>query len=241
MIVATKGMLTHRPNHVGSSRPWSSHPIVFDESGSQAVRTILQACALDPSTTTIQKLHSVDPLIECTTCHLSSASHYGGRLFMRWPHAVCIYYCAFTIWLADRVQLVHSSDHNFSVNSFGELTEKIFACEPPIGYGNRICCVHCHEELPHRAPDLRAHLLEWVEGSPVYLSILITLSGPSIGIVKSTLKRSRVPSLKRSKSIGIGIPAVRCDSCASPFDAEKHWFEKTFNHVSQRDKRCMIQ
>ncbi|GAW01361.1 hypothetical protein F5879DRAFT_1066169 [Lentinula edodes] len=139
-------MFYHRCCFRDRSRPWSSHPIVFDESGSQAVRTILQACALNPSTTTIQKLHSVDPLIECTTCHLSSASHYGGRLFMRWPHA-----------------LVHSSDHNFSVNSFGELTEKIFACEPPIGYGNRICCVHCHEELPHRAPDLRAHLLEHSE------------------------------------------------------------------------------
>ncbi|KAJ3812404.1 hypothetical protein F5876DRAFT_63995 [Lentinula aff. lateritia] len=132
-------MLTHHPNYVVNSRgPWSPHHIVFDESGSQIVRTILRGCALNPSTTTVQKLHSVDPLIE--------SSHYGGRLFMRWPHA-----------------LNHSSDHNFSVNSFGELTEKIFACEPPIGYGNRICCAHCHEELPHRAPALRAHLLEHSE------------------------------------------------------------------------------
>lgn len=72
-----------------------SHKVVFSESGSRIVKTIVESCSLDPATTTIQDLHSANPLIECPACYLAPMQSYYelGRSFMRWPYAVGIVIC----------------------------------------------------------------------------------------------------------------------------------------------------
>ncbi|KAE9396280.1 hypothetical protein BT96DRAFT_116628 [Gymnopus androsaceus JB14] len=130
--VSTQRLLTY-----SSCGPWSSRHLVWSNSGSQIVQTIVEGCSLDPATATIQDLYSVNPLIECTTCYQDPTRHYyqGGRAFMRWP-----------------VALGHSS-HALVFNSFGEETQQILASEPePYIYNSNrdACCAHCHK------PNLRS-------------------------------------------------------------------------------------
>ncbi|KAE9409268.1 hypothetical protein BT96DRAFT_970203 [Gymnopus androsaceus JB14] len=121
-----------------------SHKVIFSESGSRIVKTIVESCSLDPATTTIQDLHSANPLIECPACYLAPMQSYSelGRSFMRWPYAV-----------------IHGgTNHNLTINSFGEETEQIIACEPEFRVAEAICCAHCHTALHSTFNSLLEHL-----------------------------------------------------------------------------------
>ncbi|KAE9405746.1 hypothetical protein BT96DRAFT_988249 [Gymnopus androsaceus JB14] len=118
--------------------PWTSGKLIFDEDKSQKSRVIIRSCSLDPATTTIEGLHSVDPIIECMSCD----STYG-RIFARWP-----------IVFQDGHQ-----NHTLRVriNSVGEETSRILASEPVCDqYMDILCCVHCNKSLAVR--DLFNHL-----------------------------------------------------------------------------------
>ncbi|KAE9396287.1 hypothetical protein BT96DRAFT_1021457 [Gymnopus androsaceus JB14] len=146
------GVSAERLETYGGVGPWSSRRIVWSNNGSQIAQTIVEACALDPATTTIQDLHSANPLIECTTCYKDPSRHnyyYAdpGRAFMRWPFA-----------------LGHSSSsppHNLVIDSFGEETQQILACETERhAYANyhEACCAHCHKPVVRSFKCLVDHL-----------------------------------------------------------------------------------
>ncbi|KIK57119.1 hypothetical protein GYMLUDRAFT_229820 [Collybiopsis luxurians FD-317 M1] len=115
--------------------PWTPKKLVLTQSKSQVLRTILEACALDPSTATVQDLYSAHPLIECITCEMNR-----GRHFMRRP-----------------LLLSHPTNHALSINSFGEETARIFADErvenEPHIFSETVFCAHCKEFLTLRGLD----------------------------------------------------------------------------------------
>ncbi|KAF9075689.1 hypothetical protein BDP27DRAFT_1314336 [Rhodocollybia butyracea] len=115
--------------------PWMADNLnlLVNEARLELVKTITKACSLDPNEATVEDLDLVDPLIECVTCAV-----YGGRLFMRWPSAVC-----------------HDLDHVLVVNSFGEETENILAQESKLSNCS-ICCSHCHRAFSEHT--IRGHL-----------------------------------------------------------------------------------
>lgn len=87
------------PDHVSAERKpyiifgrgsWKSQHLTLSDHGSRVVKTLVEACSLDPATTTIQDMHSANPLIECTNCFNSQSMNYydPGRAFMRWSYAV---------------------------------------------------------------------------------------------------------------------------------------------------------
>ncbi|KAF9071209.1 hypothetical protein BDP27DRAFT_1322535 [Rhodocollybia butyracea] len=102
---------------------WVSSPLVYNDSASQVIKKIVEACNLDPETTTVDDLHLANPLIECSSCvHIIR-----GRQFMRWPY----------------LPILHMG-HTFKVNSFGAETAQILAKEVQVRDRNAICCSHCH-------------------------------------------------------------------------------------------------
>ncbi|KAE9390256.1 hypothetical protein BT96DRAFT_926005 [Gymnopus androsaceus JB14] len=127
-----------RSSYVYPNGPWMSLHIRFCDRSSRIAKTIVEACSLDPATSTIQDMYSANPLIECSGCYNApNVSYDHGRAFMRWPYA--IYHASF--------RLFSSPDHTLATNSFGEETEKILACEPEHRCADAICCAHCNEIL----------------------------------------------------------------------------------------------
>ncbi|KAJ3825576.1 hypothetical protein F5880DRAFT_1700706 [Lentinula raphanica] len=111
--------------------PWSPIRIKYSEAYSAHARKLVEACALDPNTATIQDLYDANPLFECTTCETSSQVWCGGRLFMRWPYP-----------------LHHDRNHDFRALSHEEEMD-VVASEPPIRcyLVFPICCACCHQEV----------------------------------------------------------------------------------------------
>ncbi|KAF9075684.1 hypothetical protein BDP27DRAFT_1414866 [Rhodocollybia butyracea] len=103
--------------------PWMSHKLVLlNEALVERVKDIARACSLDVEASTIEDLHSADPLIECVNC-----SSPNERFFMRWPQAfVCCSYChrdmsAF-VGLRSHLIVVHA-DHVVEVDQLPTLND----------------------------------------------------------------------------------------------------------------------
>ncbi|KAF9071226.1 hypothetical protein BDP27DRAFT_1322562 [Rhodocollybia butyracea] len=117
---------------------WMSSTLIYNDSGSQDTKKIIEACNLDPETTTIDDLHLANPLIECSSC----PPLYGRRCFTRWPYL-----------------LSRHIGHSFQVDSFGAETTQILAKEVPSADREAICCSHCHNTIgPELFSDLLSHL-----------------------------------------------------------------------------------
>ncbi|KAF9060712.1 hypothetical protein BDP27DRAFT_1407003 [Rhodocollybia butyracea] len=109
------------------------------------MKIIAEACSLDVEASTLEDLHSADPLIECVTCYSVESPWQSGRAFMRWPQAVC-----------------HPTHHVLIINSFGSETKQIVAKASEPGNLNLncevLCCSHCHQDIA--VSDLRLHLMD---------------------------------------------------------------------------------
>ncbi|KAF9067606.1 hypothetical protein BDP27DRAFT_905502 [Rhodocollybia butyracea] len=128
--------------------------VLLNEAQVERVKDIARACSLDVETSTIEDLHSADPLIECVNC-----SSPNERFFMRWPQAVC-----------------HVSHHVLVINSFGKETENIVAQEPTLPNLRFACCSYCHCGSDGFRGSLRSHLIT-VHKDVVNVDQLPTLNG----------------------------------------------------------------
>ncbi|KAF5372931.1 hypothetical protein D9758_001472 [Tetrapyrgos nigripes] len=99
--------------------PWNQalsadYKVRYSVQSSDRVKAIVQACGLQASDTTLDTLYKLNPLLECKTC----ASPLYGRYFLRWRKAL----------------LHESSDnssHEFSVDSFADIQDKVLEVEKP--------------------------------------------------------------------------------------------------------------
>ncbi|KAF9072318.1 hypothetical protein BDP27DRAFT_1445799 [Rhodocollybia butyracea] len=104
---------------------WMSSTLVCNDSASQVIKEIVEACNLDPETTTVRDLHLANPLIECVSC---VHNIHSGRHFMSWPYLA-----------------IQHMGHPFQVNSFGAETAQMIAREVPNRDRHAVCCSHCHK------------------------------------------------------------------------------------------------
>ncbi|KAF9071234.1 hypothetical protein BDP27DRAFT_1446496 [Rhodocollybia butyracea] len=116
---------------------WMSSTLVYNDSGSQDIKKVIEACNLDPETTTVDDLHLANPLIECLSCKT-----HGRRHFMRWPYLP-----------------IQHMGHSFQVNSFDTEMTQILAREIPSHDRKAICCAHCHETFGLKTFELHAGVL----------------------------------------------------------------------------------
>ncbi|KAJ3740507.1 hypothetical protein DFH05DRAFT_1529107 [Lentinula detonsa] len=124
--------------------PWTSTSIDFSDRYSNRARTIVEACSVDPTTTTFNDICAANPLIECLTCKRDPPVWDAGRYFMRWP-----------------LPILHDSGHDLNVNNLGEEEGKnIVAFEPSIRSEScsPICCAYCHKEQTTSISSLVLHL-----------------------------------------------------------------------------------
>ncbi|KAF5372850.1 hypothetical protein D9758_001478 [Tetrapyrgos nigripes] len=137
--------------------PWNQSPsanckVRYSVQLSDCVKAILQACGLQASDTTADTLDELNPLLECKTC----ASPLYGRYFLRWRKAL----------------LHESSDnssHEFSVDSFADIQDKVLKVEKPPTimesyWRDVFICSQCatpETQKPHSMTftTLKAHLL----------------------------------------------------------------------------------
>ncbi|KIK59140.1 hypothetical protein GYMLUDRAFT_683648 [Collybiopsis luxurians FD-317 M1] len=128
-----------------TSSSWSAKSLVLSESSSRVAKAIVQACSLDPATTSIRDLDIANPLIECETCKDASRSGlYSGRLFMRWLSAIN--------------DTRHHHTHTLSINNFEGERQQILACEPAGNIFGRLRCVYCHKKQFNYVVNLLNHL-----------------------------------------------------------------------------------
>ncbi|KIK59130.1 hypothetical protein GYMLUDRAFT_245559 [Collybiopsis luxurians FD-317 M1] len=109
--------------------PWTPQYLTLNEKSSRVAKTIVEACSLDPMTTTVQDLWDTNPLIECTSCEQPSSTWNAGRLFMRWPAALS--YTA-------------HHDHTLQINAFGNETQRILNAEDSNAAHQTISTAHNH-------------------------------------------------------------------------------------------------
>ncbi|KIK59276.1 hypothetical protein GYMLUDRAFT_675937 [Collybiopsis luxurians FD-317 M1] len=133
------------PNSYTPPGPWRPDSLVFNISDIQAMKRLIEACNLDPNTSTIHDLHSADPLIECISCAQDRTPLFSSlRSFI--PHFSPLRY--FMRWQS---MLEHSSC-KLKINSFGEEIQAVLASERRyIYYQKMMCCVHCHRQLAEHA------------------------------------------------------------------------------------------
>ncbi|KAF5372841.1 hypothetical protein D9758_001473 [Tetrapyrgos nigripes] len=137
--------------------PWNQalsvgYKMRYSAQSSDRVKAILQACGLQASDTTLDTLDKLNPLLECKTC----ASPLYGRYFLRWRKALAH-------------QSVDNSSHEFSVDSFADIQDKVLEVEkrPTImeSYWRDVfICSQCatpETQKPHSMTftTLKAHLL----------------------------------------------------------------------------------
>ncbi|KIK59089.1 hypothetical protein GYMLUDRAFT_44820 [Collybiopsis luxurians FD-317 M1] len=124
-----------------STGPWTSRYLTLSEKYPTRVKTVIEACSLDPMTTTVQDLWDANPLIECTDCERQSPAWNAGRLFMRWPAAITY---------------VDHHNHTHKINAFGDETQKILASDRSFGF-DLLRCAHCHGALVNSIMTLISH------------------------------------------------------------------------------------
>ncbi|KAF5388965.1 hypothetical protein D9757_005040 [Collybiopsis confluens] len=132
-----------------SDSPWYCC-LRFSKRESYFVKTIVQACGLDPKTATMDDMYASNPLIECLTCSSKNQTQPGydpnSGVFMRLPAA---------LW--------HRNNHHensIAINSFGADTENICETEPSSRvYSCLIRCSHCNELFDsNKSADVMSHL-----------------------------------------------------------------------------------
>ncbi|KAF9071189.1 hypothetical protein BDP27DRAFT_1419228 [Rhodocollybia butyracea] len=125
---------------------WTSQKILFSSSRSKFAKRIVQACGLDPNTTTCTNSRLSRALIECLSCNEETPKQRR-RCFMRWRCAV----------------LGVHSEHLLKFDSFGQDMTQILAAEQNqydswaldwvhyfvngIKNRPRTRCSHCHKSL----------------------------------------------------------------------------------------------
>ncbi|KAF5372844.1 hypothetical protein D9758_001536 [Tetrapyrgos nigripes] len=68
--------------------PWLDDIFEYAPKASRKMTRILEACGMDPSTTTLDDLHIQNPMMECMSCLGPSPEADCERVFMRWDRAV---------------------------------------------------------------------------------------------------------------------------------------------------------
>ncbi|KAK7449715.1 hypothetical protein VKT23_013188 [Stygiomarasmius scandens] len=119
----------YNPYHDLAESPWTKSVVIYSQSSSEAMKTILRLCNLTPDTTTLSTLNELNPIFECMTC----TNSYRGRTFMRW------------------LRILHDhSLHDFSIDSFNDIRERVLNAEkPPFvmenGWVEHFLCNKCGE------------------------------------------------------------------------------------------------
>ncbi|KAJ4491660.1 hypothetical protein C8R41DRAFT_372390 [Lentinula lateritia] len=117
--------------------PWMIHTLVLSDQWPLVMEKLLKACSLDPTTTTVHELRSVNPPIECVTCSSTSRK------------TVCL-------WWRHAFSGKHQS-HKLKFNTSSKYKEATTRALHTSGQmDNHICCAHCNREV--RKSQFKNHL-----------------------------------------------------------------------------------
>ncbi|PPQ69575.1 hypothetical protein CVT24_001375 [Panaeolus cyanescens] len=136
--------------------PWNTqNRIIFHWIAHGIISNLMKLCGVDPLTTTLEQMNTLDPIFECIPCNRMSR----GRLMMRWVNAV------------SHVQTTHY-EYTYSSVSFLEIPgvedlarvrTAIKEAEDRAAYSDNInaTCKHC--KIVGNLRRMRRHLLDkWV-------------------------------------------------------------------------------
>ena len=82
----------HNPFSGCRRKAWSADSLAFDDKASRTIKNILEACKLDPKSTTVEVLDKLDLRLVCLKCSFGAKPN-GERWFpvRSWRNAVCDY------------------------------------------------------------------------------------------------------------------------------------------------------
>ncbi|KAF5388905.1 hypothetical protein D9757_005072 [Collybiopsis confluens] len=123
--------------------PWHC-PVKFDAEGSEFVKSIIEACGLDPMTATTQDMFAADPLVECLDCQWGTPNPL--RLFMHWPAP----------FRHRHIYHLHKN-YRFVLNKSVKDRQTIRDSGGPYEH---IRCVHCNAQLFQESTSVLKHLKE---------------------------------------------------------------------------------
>ncbi|KAJ3852827.1 hypothetical protein EV368DRAFT_82141 [Lentinula lateritia] len=154
--ISHERMEMFRKNYFGylGYGPWMIRTLVLSDQWPPVMEKLLKACSLDPTTTTVHELRSVNPPIECVTC----SSNYRRTVCLWWRHA-----------FSDNHQ-----SHNLKFNTLSKYKQATQRAMHTSGQlDDQICCAHCNQEV--RKSQLRNHLESGHKDIPDTSTALLSL------------------------------------------------------------------
>ncbi|KAJ6494827.1 hypothetical protein C8R47DRAFT_1012074 [Mycena vitilis] len=121
--------------------------IKFNERAFHTVRSIVEACGLDPDVTTATEMDEINPVLECLNC-----GDIHGRLVMRWTQAAS-HNCDTPSWRCLNVE--EEARVQAKENESFKSTMQHLAWS---SWHESYCCSHCDDPLKTSFDKLRTHL-----------------------------------------------------------------------------------
>ncbi|PPQ75135.1 hypothetical protein CVT24_010097 [Panaeolus cyanescens] len=136
--------------------PWNAeNAIIFNWMAHDIITNLMNLCGIDPLTTTLMEMNTLDPIFECVPCNKMSR----GRLMMRWATAV------------SHIKTTHYSDTSSSVSfievpnaeELARVRKEIKETKERRAYSNNIDtkCKHCDDgQVVGKLHSMRRHLFD---------------------------------------------------------------------------------